>query len=139
MLEFVIIKVLIKVCPRIIGTVKKDHLKAMHRFLPLVEPLFKGVLGNQAIYIHIDCERKLANLEDLNQVVFKLTLLVENDHVLNQIKIKEGAIFLWPCLTDLEQKHSRSVVDVEALDAVYFHRFLILKAPNACLLEYLLE
>ena len=66
----------------------------MHALLPLVKPLFKGVLGNQAIYIHVDCERKLADLEDLDQVTFELTLLVKNDHVLDKIKLKEGALIL---------------------------------------------
>ena len=65
--------------------------------------------------------------------------MVKNDHVLDQVELKEGALLLGPCLANLEQKDSRAAVEIEAIDTVHSHRRLVLEAANASLFKHLFQ
>ena len=75
----------------------------------------------------------------MNQIAFESTFLVKDDHILNQIELKEGALLLGPCLANLKQEHSRAAVKIEAIDTVHGHGRLVLEATDSCLFENLFQ
>lgn len=64
--------------------------------------------------------------------------LVEDDNVLNEVKVEVGALLFSPSLAQVHEKHSLSTVKIEHKDAVYTHQGCEHEACDSSLLEIFL-
>ena len=67
------------------------------------------------------------------------TELVENDHILDEVKVEVGALLFCPLLSDMIEKDCLATVQIKPKDAINAHRRLVHEAGDTSLLKILLQ
>ena len=96
-------------------------------------------LRDQSVNVDPDREGDIAHPQQVYHVSLWSTDLVEENDVLDEVHVEEGASLLGPSLTQVQEEHGLPAVEVEAEDAVNAVGWLVHKAGNPYLFEVPLE
>ena len=105
----------------------------------LVEHLLERIERDEAVHRHSHIERDPADLEEREQVIDRVTIGIENHHILGEVEIELRAEFFDGLVAQLKQENGLAAVQVEAVDAVDAQAHLVHEAWRTCLLQELLE